>query len=351
MKCLRKRSFSSSSTLSARPVVRQVDSYVSYFPGVYRSSELRRRGREGLTGREFAAHLDDHAANASGISIQSYARTQSHSSALCLRGNKLSTSVEQYQVVLNRLFPNKDVESLMSLPREELINLALTLPAATASPPSLEPPSNPPDTTPRSDGAESLEALEQAPDQDPVLDEAKRHRDKVQGISDDVNGLSLSVDKPSSYVGASSITAALKVIFKTAPAARRFVAHSHTETALPSRANTPPPLHASNLNPTYLPSAEIGHALIESYFSRIHALMPMIDEHQFWHTWLYGERKDAPWLALLNTVFALGSLASSTSDSDQHIAYFQRARQHLELESLGSGNLLVLQALALLSGY
>lgn len=272
---------------------------------------------------------------------------------LCRLVDKLNTSVEQYQIVLNRLFPNKDIDSLLSLPREELINLALTLPAATTSPPSLDPPPITLETTPRSDGAESLEALEQAPDQDPVLDEAKRHKDKVQGISDDVNGLSLSVDKPSSYVGASSITAALKVIFKTAPAARRFVAHSHTDTALPSRANTPPPppFHAPNPNPTYLPPAEIGQALIESYFNRIHALMPMIDETQFWHTWLYGERKDAPWLALLNTVFALGSLASSNSDSDQHIAYFQRARQHLELESLGSGNLLVLQALALLSGY
>lgn len=266
--------------------------------------------------------------------------------------DNLNASNKQYQLVLDRLFPNRDIESLLCLPREELINLALTLPAATTSPPQLDPVPAPASTTPRSDDADSLDALEQAPDQDPVLDEAKRHRDKVQGISDDVNGLSLSVDKPSSYVGASSITAALKVIFKTAPAARRFVAHSHTDTALPSRANTPPPnLNAPNPNPTYLPPAEIGQALIESYFNRIHALMPMIDEHQFWHTWLYGERKDAPWLALLNTVFALGSLASSNSDSDQHIAYFQRARQHLELESLGSGNLLVLQALALLSGY
>lgn len=275
--------------------------------------------------------------------------------------DKLSQANEQYQSLFNRLFPNRDLESLVSLPREELINLALTLPDNATSPatPLANSLPNPATqvlveeetkTASRSDGVESLEALEQAPDQDPELDEAKRHRDKIQGISDDVNGLSLSVDKQSSYVGVSSITAALKVIFKTAPIARPFLGHGHNDTALPSRCNTPPP-QANDPSPTYLPPADVGHSLIESYFNRIHALMPMVDEQQFWHTWLYGERKDAPWLALLNTVFALGSLASSTSDNDQHIAYFKRARQHIDLETFGSGNILLCQALGLLSGY
>lgn len=264
--------------------------------------------------------------------------------------DKLSANIDQYHSLFSRLFPGKDLDSLVALPREELINIALTLPAPATSPANSIIQSVIPEATPRSDGAESLEALEQAPDQDPEIDEAKRHRDKVQGISDDVNGLSLSVDRQSSYVGVSSITAALKVIFKTAPVARPFIAHSHTETALPSRSNTPPP-ESFDLCPTYLPPASVGHALIESYFQRIHVLMPMVDEQQFWHTWLYGERRDSPWLALLNMVFALGCLAGSTSDSDDHIAYFQRARKHLDLETFGSGNLLVLQALGLLSGY
>lgn len=204
-----------------------------------------------------------------------------------------------------------------------------------------------------SDGAESLEALEQAPDQDPAIDEEKRHKVKVQGISDDVNGLSLSVDRQSSYVGVSSINAALKVIFKTTPIARPFVAQSYNETALPSRANTPPPQLTRDTDPGsgYTPPPDIGHKLIDAYFAHIHVLMPMIDEDQFWHTWLYGERRDSPWLALLNMVLALGSLASGTADSEEHIAYFKRARSHLDLQTFGSGNLLVLQALGLLSGY
>lgn len=266
--------------------------------------------------------------------------------------DRLQAQVDQSSSVLMRLFPGRDFESLVTLPREELINLALTCPVPSTSPLTTPDPTQPPPPRAQrnSDGAESLEALEQAPDQDPELDEAQRHKDKVQGISDDVNGLSLSVDKQSTYVGVSSITAALKVIFKVAPIARQFLAQSYIETALPSRSNTPPPM-VRQPDPNYLPSADVGHNLIESYFARIHVLMPMIDEEQFWHTYLYGERKDSPWLALLNMVFALGSLASSTCDNEENIAYFQRARKHLDLETFGSGNLLVLQALGLMCGY
>ena len=258
--------------------------------------------------------------------------------------------MEQYQTEFNRLFPDKDIENIVSLSREELVAM-LGLPATVEPLARSVDYHESPDATPKSTGAESLEALAQAPEQDPALDEAKRHQGRIQGISDDVNGLSLSIDRPSSYVGASSVTAALKVIFRVAPAARRLMVLSQNETALPSRACSPTPNSLNNPDPTHLPSAELGHRLIEAYFNCIHPLMPMIDEQQFWHTWLYGERKDAAWLALLNTVLALGSVASSDSGSNLHSAYFQRAMQHLDIESLGSGNLLVVQALGLLSGY
>ncbi|TKA63160.1 hypothetical protein B0A55_10178, partial [Friedmanniomyces simplex] len=265
--------------------------------------------------------------------------------------DRLQTQVDHYDSVVSRLFPGRDLATLVSLPREELINLALTTPAAATSPSSgSEPIQQEPQGTQKSDGADSLEALEQAPDQDPITDEAKRHRDKVQGISDDVNGLSLSVDRQSSYVGVSSITAALKVIFKTAPVARPFIVQSYTETALPSRSNTPPP-QTVRTDPNFLPSADVGHKIIEAYFSQVHVLMPMIDEDQFWHTYLYGERRDSPWLALLNVVLALGSVAGVPGDNEEHIKYFQRARKHLDLETFGSGNLLVVQALGLMGGY
>lgn len=201
-----------------------------------------------------------------------------------------------------------------------------------------------------SDGAESLEALEQAPPEDPFWDEARKHQLRVQGISDDVNGLSMSVDRLSSYVGISSVTAALKVIVRCVPQARALMSADNTETTLPSRAGSPPPELADN-SPLALPSSTHGQELIESYFDRVHPLFPLIDERKFWSTYLYGNRKDSQWLGLLNMVFALGSLASSSTNNEAHYVYFNRSRQHLSLESFGSGNLEVLQTLAIMSGF
>jgi hypothetical protein len=201
-----------------------------------------------------------------------------------------------------------------------------------------------------SDGADSLEALERAPPEDPIWDEAKKHQIRVQGISDDVNGLSMSVDRLSSYVGVSSITAALKVIVRCAPQINPLITHSNQETAMPSRASSPPP-EFMNGNPLALPSQAHGQELVESYFERVHPFFPLIDERKFWSSYLYGNRTDSQWLALLNIVFALGSLASSTADNQAHYIYFVRSRNHLSLESFGSGSLETLQALAIMSGY
>lgn len=269
--------------------------------------------------------------------------------------DKLQSQVDQYRAVFSRLYPGKYIESLTYLPRDELINLAVTLPVP-ATPPSsdgdhLPPPGSAISDQHKASRAESLEALEETQNEFPELDDEKRLKANVQGISDDVDGLSLVLARQSSYVGVSSVNAALKVIFKIAPVARPFVAQSYNETAFPSRANTPPPQQASDADPDYTPPPDIGHKLLEAYFAHVHVLMPMIDEDQFWHTWLYGERKDSPWLALLNVVLAIGSLASGSAKNEDHIAYFKRARTHLDMEAFGSGSLLTLQALGLLSGY
>ncbi|KAF2199375.1 hypothetical protein GQ43DRAFT_376408 [Delitschia confertaspora ATCC 74209] len=265
--------------------------------------------------------------------------------------DKLTRSIEQYKSILSKLYPNKDLNSLTNLPREELLELALSLPAAgSAISPSVSATQTISEIAPESEGANSLEALEQAPPEDPYWDEARKHQILVQGISDDVNGLSMSVDRLSSYVGISSITAALKVIIRCAPQARPLIARHTQETALPSRAGSPPPDLADD-DPNALPSMPHGQELIHSYFDRVHLFFPLIEERKFWTTYLYGERRDSPWLALLNMVFALGSLASSTADNEAHYVYYNRSRQHLSLESFGSGNLEVLQALAIMSGY
>jgi hypothetical protein len=261
----------------------------------------------------------------------------------------LSSSVEQYRSVFERLFPGRSVEQLVSLSKEDLIATIGIMPEPSDHPTRTSELGSPTSTL-ESEGADSLETLIQAPEQDPIVDEATRHSTRIQGISDDVNGLSLSLDRPSSYVGVSSITAALKVICRVAPATRRLLASGQVETTLPSRADSPSSDHV-NTDPGYLPPAELGQVLIETYFSKVHPLMPMLDEQQFWQTWLYGERKDHAWLALLNTVLALGSVMSSDCTSIDHEAYYQRAMRLLNFDSLGSGNTLVVQALGLLSGY
>jgi hypothetical protein len=244
----------------------------------------------------------------------------------------------------------KELDSLISMPREDLLELALSTPVdgLTRSPSAVDTQTIS-EVAHGSEGNESLEALEQAHPEDIYWDEARKHQVRVQGISDDVNGLSMSVDQQSSYVGISSITAALKVIVKCAPQVGSLIANGNQETAVPSRANSPPETDEDKGHP--LPPQVYGQELIKSYFERVHLFFPLIEERKFWSTYLYSDRRDSAWLALLNMVFALGSLASSTSDNEAHYVYFNRSRQHISLDSFGSGSLEVLQALAIMSGY
>ena len=82
----------------------------------------------------------------------------------CRLVDKLSNNIEQYKSVLAKLYPTKDLDSLLSLPREELLELALSLPAvASATSPSTGRSHSISEIAPGSEGADSLEALEQAP--------------------------------------------------------------------------------------------------------------------------------------------------------------------------------------------
>jgi hypothetical protein len=263
--------------------------------------------------------------------------------------DKLSGNIEQYKSILAKLYPSKELDSLITLPRQELLELALSPGPVQVSSPSLAGTHLFSESTHGSDGSECLEALEQAPPEDPFWDEARKHQVRLQGISDDVNGLSMSVDRLSSYVGISSITAALKVIARCAPQAQSLIAYD-SETTLPSRAGSPPP-EFSDDRPDALPSPSEGQRLVESYFERVYPFFPIVEERKFWSTYLYSNRRDSSWLSLLNMVFALGSLASSTVDNEAHYIFYSRARQHLTLDSFGSGNLEVLQAFAMMSGF
>ncbi|KAF1811737.1 hypothetical protein P152DRAFT_418407 [Eremomyces bilateralis CBS 781.70] len=262
---------------------------------------------------------------------------------------KLSSTIDQYQTVISRLFPSKTIESLSSLPREDLLSLALSLPtSSTSSPATGEPHNQRIQTQSRSDGTDSLDTLEQAADHDGEdLIKSIEPITKLQSISDDVNGLSMS-DRHSSYVGISSITAAMKVIMKTAPNARIFTTLVSTDTAQPSRASSPP-LETDDLNG--LPPLAEGQRLLASYFEHVHPFFPMLDEKAFRKTYMLHERSDGSWMGLLNMVFALGSLAAGTSENVAHLNYFRRTREYLNMEHMLPGSFERLQTLGMMGGY
>ena len=205
-----------------------------------------------------------------------------------------------------------------------------------------------------SDDDRSLANLEQIPSQDTEWDEERRNRDPIPAEADDVNALSLSVDRQSSYLGATSIKAAFLVMLKVAPVLRSFLAPANN-------GNQRSAIHGSNY-PTPRPNSSVrsllaiswtsdGQTLIDAYFNRVQIFIPMLDEPSFRADYLSGRRHDAPWLALLNMVFAMGSIVANKSDDHNHINYYSKAKDHLQIDSFGSGHIETLQALSLMGGF
>lgn len=167
-----------------------------------------------------------------------------------------------------------------------------------------------------------------------------------------MNALSLSVDRQSSYLGASSIKAAFLVILKVAPVLRSFLAptHSNKQNNVASNYPTPRP-GSSGKSLSAISWSSDGQTLIDAYFNRVQIFVPMLDEPAFRADYLSGRRHDAPWLALLNMVFAMGSIVANKSDDHTHITYYNSANDQLGIDSFGSGHLETLQALALMGGF
>lgn len=272
----------------------------------------------------------------------------------------LQQSLDECRAVIKRLFPNRDVQSLIPLSRHDLLAiLESTGTAATATQPSptishtsgtSQEYRSPLQSTSPDDG--SLANLEQVPSRDTEWDEERRNRDPIPAESDDVNALSLSVDRQSSYLGASSIKAAFIVMLKVAPALRPFLETHSTDTRQPERSNYPTPRPGfTGRSARRVPWSSEGQTLIDAYFNRVQIFVPMLDEPSFRANYLGGQRNDSPWLALLNMVFAMGSIVALKSDDHNHLNFYNRAKEHLTIDSFGSGHLETLQALALMGGY
>lgn len=197
----------------------------------------------------------------------------------------------------------------------------------------------------------TLHGLEQMPARDSEWDEERRGRDPIPVEADDVNALSLSVDRQTSYLGASSIKAALMVMLKVQPGLQNSLAPPLNSVEM---VHNLPALRQKTTAPketTRIPWSWKGQTLIDAYFKRIHVFVPMLDEAAFRADYLEGQRSDAPWLALLNMVFAMGSIAAMKSDDYNHINYYNRAMEYLPMDALGSSHIEAVQALALIGGY
>lgn len=280
--------------------------------------------------------------------------------AKCRTLEALSQSLDECRTILKRLYPTRDTESLLPLSRQELISL-LDRPDSQGAPSQTSPTGS--NTSPHSnefqspiastsDDDRSLANLEQIPSQDTEWDEERRNREPIPAEADDVNALSLSVDRQSSYLGATSIKAAFLVMLKVAPILRSFLAPPSSNNKQLSASNYPtlrPGGFVKSL-PAIAWSSE-GQTLIDAYFNRVQILVPMLDEPSFRADYLSSRRNDPPWLALLNMIFAMGSIVANKSDDHNHINYYNRAKDQLGMDSFGSGHLETLQALALMGGY
>lgn len=172
----------------------------------------------------------------------------------------------------------------------------------------------------------------------------------LKGITDEVNALSLSVNRSTSYLGISSVAVMLRVILLLDPEAQTFFSEPLHTTA--PKTHLAPNQYVLESWPTDAAlSSWTEIPLINAYFSYIHPLAPVVDENEFRDTYITKARADPRWCLLLNTVLALGSVVEGPKgDEHSHQIYWQRARELLTIDTLGLAHVETVQALTLLGG-
>lgn len=245
----------------------------------------------------------------------------------------------RYQDALERLFPDTAPENLVNLSREQMLDLVASQqqgsPATAASIGT--------HASALSIKRPDLEGLHLMPGEveQPDHNKSIRGSDPSAPISDDVNALSLTSRHSTSYLGVSSIQAALKVIAWLHP---EFETH-FTRTLFKDDDT----LHLLSNSQRASPPTEME--MLDAYFLHFHPFAPLLDEDAFRSTLMAGSRKDDQWLALLNIVLSLGSIAATGAEDQTHQLYFERSMSRLSVYSLGSPSLEVVQALGLIGGW
>ncbi|KIX03023.1 uncharacterized protein Z518_06573 [Rhinocladiella mackenziei CBS 650.93] len=197
---------------------------------------------------------------------------------------------------------------------------------------------------PEDDIDDSQQVSENGEEHDRQWDEVQTDPDASIKPSDDVNAVSLAYDQHRrSYLGVSSISAILRTIFRLCPLAKSNIAQYAK--------GWPKPLpKVFPATPTQIDTGRMDELrFIDAYFDHIHGITPMLNEAEFRSTWQNNNRADASWLALLNMVCTMGSIAAGEEHS--HKLFHKNAQSYLNLETFGAGNIESLQALCLLGGY
>ncbi|OHX01101.1 fungal specific transcription factor domain-containing protein [Colletotrichum incanum] len=262
---------------------------------------------------------------------------------------KTSEKLRAQSRVLQELFPDVPVDDLVGrsraellalLPRDSLHSADLSPVGGISAAADEDEDDSPDDSTQISENGEAAN--------DRRWDESAQQPATIRA-SDDINAISLATDQHRrSYLGVTSMSAVLRAIFRLCPAAKEHTAQrAKTWNESQNQSQLLPSLSLVSPSAGHNPLRE--QRCIEFYFDHIHPITPILNEDDFRRTLAAGGRHDGSWLALLNMIFTLGSIASG-SDS-LHVHYYKQARAHLDLDSLGSGNMESLQALCLLGGY
>lgn len=254
---------------------------------------------------------------------------------------------------MQKLFPSIHPDSLTDLSREKLVELiSKSSPKEPLSPIT---PGHEEKAAPTDPDAGSLEQFQPLPEES--TDGSDQRGKGEPGITDDVNALSLSVKQSSSYLGISSVMAILRVIVWLDPESQTYFTKTPDQSHLASLEQSFPPEMFANRSHEVMLQTEVTSSawdeipLINAYFTYVHTFIPIIEEQTFRDTYMMGQRSDARWLLLLNTVLAMGSVAAGTAEDTSHHVYYARAKQYLTIDTLGKVHLEVIQALAILGGF
>jgi hypothetical protein len=253
-------------------------------------------------------------------------------------------ALESRKQLLAQLLPFIDFNSTPDLTREKVMSIISSDSSLASASPAVHSDAA---TTMSPNIRRNSDGLDES---DHEWDET-REQQQTSPVGDDVNGLAVKDNKAGSYVGVSSISAALRALFIVCPEARRrflqlggsFLQRNMPQSLLQGQLLPEP--YSLTLKKSISAPKERA---VDAYFEHFHSMVPMIDEVWFRQVFDSQARRDDAWVALSNMVLALGSIAAG--DDKSHAEYHRQAQKVVGYNVFESGNLEMLQALILMGG-